>query len=68
MLYSTNLKVQQLNADPHKSFEFKELLLTLTDNSQYYTYYYCLPSSYFCEEWSYACRLFFMNFPCYWNA
>ena len=27
MLYSTNLKVQQLNADPHKSFEFKELLL-----------------------------------------
>ena len=27
MLYRTNLKVQQLNSDPYKSFEFKELLL-----------------------------------------
>ena len=26
-LYRTNLKVQQLNSDPYKSFEFKELLL-----------------------------------------
>ena len=27
MLYRTNLKVQQLNSDLYKSFEFKELLL-----------------------------------------
>ena len=27
MLYRTNLKVQQLNSDSNKSFEFKELLL-----------------------------------------
>ena len=27
MLYRTNLKVQQLNSDSYKSFEFKELLL-----------------------------------------
>ena len=56
------LKFSNWTQIPTNHLNLKNYCFTLTDNCQYYTYYYCLPSSYFCEEWSYACRLFFYEF------
>ena len=53
------LKFSNWTQIPTNHLNLKNYCFTLTDNCQYYTYYYCLPSSYFCEEWSYACRFFY---------
>ena len=65
MLYRTNLKVQQLNSDPYKSFEFKELLLHSDNCISRIIIVYRPPIS---VKNGRTHAGFFINFPCYWNA
>ena len=65
MLYRTNLKVQLLNSDSYKSFEFKELLLH-SDNCFTRIIIVSRPPISVKSGLTYAA--FFMNCSCYWNA